>query len=178
MRLHWNRNAVIWTTGIVAASAAGFGLMVRPQMQRLARLSDEVQQEQQAVQGADAIHAEMSRLKAEVEALNGRTSSFDKLVPEGERLGAFLEELARCAQNRQLKAEEIQPGKAVRSARITALPIACTLRGSFQGVFGLIKDLERMERLTLIDRLETKAQPGDSGEVVAQLNLRVYFRAS
>jgi Tfp pilus assembly protein PilO len=164
------------TTGV----ALGL-LLTWPRMQRISNTMGEVRDEHAAHVSSGETRRIVEAVQAEVAQLAERVAGFDQQVPVGERLGLFLEELSRSAQQHGLRAEEIQPGRPVASltassGQVMAMPLSCTLYGPFEGVFGLLKELERMPRLTTVERLEAKMVQGDSRQVTAELTLRLYYR--
>jgi Tfp pilus assembly protein PilO len=138
----------------------------------------QISTEQCDLQAADETSLRINVLEQEVARLQDTTAAFNDQIPVGENLGTFLQDLGRIAEHRQVRLEQIEPGNAVPSDRVFALPVTFKVHGSFKRVFDLIQDIEKMPRLTLIERLETHADRDVSGEVTAQLKLRVYYRAA
>lgn len=175
MRL--DKNMMAWTAGVVVISAVYLGLVTRSQMQRLSVAVAEVREEQAAAAGSGQIHDETRILQAQVDELAARLSRVGAQVPDDEQLGTLLEALSRHAQRLGLRADQVQPGKPIRSKRVVALPLSFTLHGPFQAMFELLKDIERLDRLTLIERFEARMTPESAGDVTAEVNLKVYYKA-
>lgn len=172
-----DKHTLIWTGGIAGATALALLAVTRPQMQRISQtVADVNQQQTEELASAELVHL-IAELEAEVAKLSETSANFDERVPQGEQLGAFLEELARAASSHDLQAGDIQPGKPVRSKDVVALPITFRVQGPFREVFDFVKAIEGMERLTLVERFTTELDK-NSGDVSAELRVKVYYRAT
>jgi len=173
-----DKHVITWMAGIVLATVAFLSLVTGPQMGRVRTVMARIDSEQRDHQVADETSQRIKQLEQEVDRLQELTFAFNDQIPVGENLGAFLQDLGRFAERRRVRLEEIQPGDPLRSDKVIALPITFNVHGPFKQVFDLIQDVERMPRLTLVERLETSSDAESPGTVTAQLRLRVYFRAS
>lgn len=178
MRLGFDKPSVVWV-GVVAAAAAAFVFFVsRPRMQQLHELKKQIEIEHEEWAADSGAVQSVAEAQRRLQTLQQRTAAFDQHVPDQELLGSFLQELARAAESRELRPDAIEPGKPIRSAEVVALPIAFKVKGSFPAVFALVQDIERMSRLVRFDRLTAKAEPTRPGTVVAEMSVRIFFRAS
>jgi len=173
-----DKTTVIWAGAVVVATAGFLLLVTRPQVGRLRGLADQSRSAQAAQAMSRHDLRAIEELQQEVEELTARAANFDAQIPRHKTAAPFLGDLARFAEARKLRLARIEPGEPVRSAEIVALPIALRVRGPFPVVYGLIQDIERMTRLTRIDRFETEADDENSGSVSASVSLRIFFRAS
>lgn len=177
MRIRCDKQALIWT-GAFAAITAGYLLGVaRPQASRLRGLSRQIQSNRTAQQAGQAELDALASLQPELDRLAALAADFSLKVPHDEGLGALLEDLARFSERNHLHTERIEPGQPIRSEQVVALPIALGVRGSFPGIHGLIRDIERMPRLAQIGWLKTQTDEENPGIASAELTLRVYYQA-
>lgn len=168
---------LIWTVGIAAVTVAYLSLVTRPQVWELSDLSRQIAAAR-GEQNQDHLEEQaLDELTREIDRLSARAAQYSVMVPREEMLGTFLEELARITQDNQLRTEHIEPGKPVRSQQVVALPIALGVRGPFPAVFGMIRDIERMDRLTQVEMLQTSTTPESPGTTLAELRLKVFFQA-
>jgi Tfp pilus assembly protein PilO len=173
----WERQRVIWCVAIVLITTCFLALVTRPQMRRIRELHTQLGQDSSGLlTRADTAEA-VSQAQSRLARLSEKTARFDDLLPDAPSIGTFLESLARIAQERRLRADFVEPGQPVREGEVTALPIAFKVRGTFPNVHALLQDIERMPRLTRIERLTTAAAEEHAGQVTAALDLKVFFRA-
>ena len=173
-----DKHVVTWMTGIVLATVAFLSFATVPQMSRIRTVMARINSEEHDHQVADETSRRIEALEHEVARLQERTAAFNDQIPVAENLGLFLQDLGRFAEQRRVQLGEIEPGDPLRSDKVIALPITFNVHGSFKQVFNWIQDVERMPRLTLVERLETRTDDQTPGTVTAQLRLRVYFRTS
>ncbi len=176
MRL--DKITIVWTVVVLAVTAGFLSLVTRPQLKRLSELGDQIQAKrtEQALgrQDVKAIEA----MQQEADELMASATDFDGRIPKQESLGVFLEDLARLTEAHKLRPETIEPGKPVRSSKVVALPITFRIRGPFPAIHGLIQDIERMPRLTQVERFETETDPETPEIASAEVSLRIFFQAS
>ncbi|HQE42215.1 MAG TPA: type 4a pilus biogenesis protein PilO [Phycisphaerae bacterium] len=173
----WEPHSLIWAAAILAGSAAFFLIVARPQTARARELRQTIQNQQ--VELAARFHSlkEIARIEKEVESLTAQTTHFERRIPREPMLGGFLEELARMAQQQALQSEAIQPGEPVRCGEVFALPIALKVRGPFAKVHALLRNIEQIPRLTRIDRFISVADEEHPGNVIVELDLKVFYQA-
>ena len=172
------RHDWIWTAGVTAGTAAFFVLIVRPQFGRARDLRDSLQDERQRMSEGRSDLEELPRLQIEVDELRRHVADFDQQVPLRDGLGEYLEQLAAAAHGHALRADAIEPGVPVRTQDLFTVPIVLKVHGPFKEIYGLLKDIEQMSRLTQVERFDAKVVAGRPGEVQAEMELKVFYRAS
>ncbi len=174
--LSWDTRSLVWSAAILAGSAGFFVLVARPQAARARELRQTVENERASMAARYQSLQAISALEKQVADISARTADFEQRLPDQNRLGNFLEDLARVAQKHNLYSDAIQPGEAVRMADAYALPITVKVRGSFSGVHGLLRDIEQMPRLTRIDQFSSIADEEHPGQVTVEMILKVFYR--
>ena len=174
----FTRHDTFWTFGIAGATAAFLVLVSRPQFRKSHELRDSLRAEHQLVSQGRSDLEELPRLEAEVDGLRQQTSRFDEQVPPRDELGSYLESLAGVAQSHRLRTDTIEPAAPVLSQDLFTVPIVVKVHGPFREVYGMLKDVMAMPRLTQVHRFDAKLVADRPGEVQAELQLRVFYRAS
>jgi len=176
MRL--DKQTVVWTLGISSVTTVFLLAVTRGQFQRLDDMRTLIKSEQtELVVGRSSPQA-IAHLKQEVEQLARHVGDYDATIPPHAELGSFLEELARFAHTRNVVQDMIEPGIPRQTDGIVALPITLRLRGPFASVYGFIQDIERMKRITQVERFASTVNGEALGEVNADLQLQIFYRAS
>ena len=173
-----NRHTIVWT-GAVAVVTAGFlGGVTWPQLRRGKALTDQIAILSGQQPGSSHYMEAIAKAERELERIGKETADFNQRVPQDKSLGAFLEELARCADACRLQPDEIQPGEPVQTAEVFSLPIEFSVRGPFPAVYKLMQSIEQMPRLTCVDRFEVLTDGDDPAHVSAQVSLRIFYLVS
>jgi len=176
--MQFDRQAVLWTTAIIVVTGCFLLLVTRPQFERMGRLTALLASERVCRAGNANVEESLAKLRREVNSLAAETADFDRRIPDQEKLGSFLEDLTRLARGRDLIPETVEPGAPVRWSGLVARPVAFKVRGPLAAVCALVGDLERMPRLTRIERFEARLDRDVPGRVSAALDLRLFSRAS
>lgn len=174
----WNMNSLGWVLGIVAVSGAYILLVEKPQIVRMRRLNEHVAAKRGELASRAQSIETLARTGREVADLSARVADFEARIPDQPALGAFLEELARIAQERKLHSDAIQPGEPAAGSDVTALPIAIRVRGPFSAVHGFAHDIEQMSRLIRFEQFKVATDEANPGQVKADLSLRVFYGSS
>lgn len=172
------RHDLMWTLGIATATSAFLLLISRPQLGKANEVKKSLREEREQFSEGRMDLEELPRLEGEVNKLRQRVGHFELQVPVQDQLGSYLESLAGVAQAHQLRPEAIEPGTPIHSRDLFAVPIVVKVHGPFRDVYGMLKDVVALPRLTQVQRFESKLTPEHPGEVQAELQLRVFYRAS
>jgi Tfp pilus assembly protein PilO len=172
------RHDLLWTAGIAAITALFLIAVTKPQFGRARELKQSLHEEHGMASTGRSDLQELPRMQAEVNALREQVRDFEERVPARDELGAYLEQLARVAQEHQLRPDAIEPSPPVRSRDLLAVPIVLKVHGPFREVYGLLKDILSLPRLTQVRRFDAKVLADRPGEVQAEMQLRVFYCSS
>jgi len=176
--MNLDKQTIAWTTGIIVVTIAFLSLVTWPQFDRICQSRERIQATRDNQQQGQETARAIADLQRELTELASETADFDLRVPDRERLDAFLREMARCAQARDVNPDNIEPGAPERAETVVALPIRFNVQGPFDAIHGLIQDIERMDRLACIDELGIETDRDDPGSVSANVALKIFFKAS
>jgi len=85
-----------------------------------------------------------------IEVLN----ALNKRIPDAPEVGPFLKIIDTYTKERNLGLVSVNPQLPAEEGAYNKIPVQIVLRGGFKKIYGLIHDLENMERLIVIDRLK------------------------
>lgn len=173
-----DKQTIAWTSGIIALTAGFLFLVTGSQLKQTRGLIAQINSERSQLAVTRHNLQSVAALQQEVNQLAAETADFDAQIPVEEMQGAFVTELARLAQRHNLKPSEIKPGEVIRSAEVSALPITFKVRGPFPAVHKLLQDLEAMPRITQIQQFKSEADEENPDQVLTEVSLRIFFRAS
>lgn len=166
--------------GVLATLICGVtAVLYVPQTRKLQRLRGwtaerKVRLAQEAQRGSGV--PEMAR---QIEAMKARYRNFDRRLPKRKELGGFLREISGNLAGEDLSNQLIEPGSPEREQLFHTLPIILRFRGSYLALSSFLKRIDKMERLTRVQKLTIshKGKP-DGGELEIELHMNIYFTES
>ena len=105
-------------------------------------------------------------------------SNFDRRLPRQKELGGFLREISGHLADEKLSNQLFEPGKPSREELYHTLPIIMRFKGSYLSLGALLQRIEKMQRLTCVQKLKIDAPAGGHDEMDIELKLNIYFTES
>jgi len=151
-------------------------LAIRPATSRLETIGAHVARQQNELQSARAQLAALPTVEKETEELRLRVESFDKKLPKHEDLPQLIGDVTQMSRAAELSKLAWRPEATVRrSDQFTELPLDFTFQGDFLHVIGFLSDVQKIQRLTRLRKLDVQAKDGTDGQVDVQLTMNIYF---
>jgi Tfp pilus assembly protein PilO len=151
-------------------------LAIRPATLRLEAIGAHVASQRSQLQAAQARLAALPQDVQETERLRLRVEHFDKRLPRHEDLPQLIGDMTQMSRRASLSKLEWRPEATLRRTdQYTELPIEFTFQGDFLSVFSFLSDVEDMQRLTRLQKLDLQAKDGMDGQVDVQLTMNIYF---
>jgi len=89
-------------------------------------------------------------------ALNMKRERFETLhqqTPESEDIGSFLKQLNYLTEKNKIGLISIRPMPPLQEKTYTRIPVQLACKGSFKGIFELLRDLEGMKGTVLMEKM-------------------------
>ena len=170
--------------GVLLAVIAGASVAVYlPQRKTLNGLRGRIaRQKIHLMENAGKASAVPSLLR-HVQTMKRRYRNFNRRLPEQQELGGFLREIStNLSEEEALANQLIEPGSPTRSPLFHRLPIILRFQGSYLSLASFLRRLERMERLTQVEKLSiTTRSPAPAGVtqgVDIEVLMNIYFTES
>lgn len=162
--------------GVFAAMLTAYGLMFHwPQHRRLAA-ADTAMAETKAQLADDALLHERARALAEqIEEMRGLFRGPERRLATQDELPDVLRELANSCDAAALETQAFEPSVPVRASTYYRLPVTVRASGSFAALSDFIGRMERMERMTSIERLQVRPTTPDGAELSVDLRVNIYY---
>lgn len=173
-----DKQTLLWAAGIATGMGLLLSLVTWPQFEQMHALRRDIEAARSDSRQGQAGAATLRKLDEELQRLSEEASDFSRKLPERDELGPFLEQLAHRAELRRLFSKEVRPGNPETGDKVVSLPIDWNVSGPFDQVFGLLRDIESLPRLTRIERLNVALDREEAAKVTADIRLRVFFQAS
>ena len=132
--------------GGVAWNAGVFVSQERRLQQDKERSSQEIRNLELANRNRKAIQSALSQLQPELADMNKR-------VPQKTDMGDLLKQLNLRMKKRRITMAAIQPQTAVPEGLYTKIPTRLVFQGTFLQIYLFLYDLERMDRLLVMEKL-------------------------
>jgi Tfp pilus assembly protein PilO len=172
----WYRRAQWALAGGAALGLLAFYLAAyRPNSLAQASVRRQIQSRQRELELDRTRANTLPTLFLQVQQLESRVKAYDRQFPREPQLGQLIKDMTQIGQQLSLQEWKYQPGAPRRADGYFELPIQMSFQGDFLNVASFLRQVEDMQRLTWVRRLEIKSKPGKSGAVEAEVALNVYF---
>lgn len=165
--------------GAVLALTAGATAMVYyPQHKKLSQCQVQIEQQHQAMREDVSKASVVPSMVRQVQDMRSRHKNLDRRLPQQKELASFLGEITSQVSQERLANQVIMPGsKPLCEDEYNTLPIEMKFQGTFLSLVSFLKRIDRMERLTRVQRLRISADPKNK-DLGIELQLNIYFTAS
>jgi Tfp pilus assembly protein PilO len=151
-------------------------LAIRPATARLDGISGYVAKQRNELHSAQARLAALPALEKETEQLRRGVEFFDKRLPKHQDLPQLIGDVTQMSRRAALSKMAWRPEATLRRTdQFTELPLEFTFQGDFLRVINFLSDVQDMQRLTRLRRLDVQAKDGMDGQVDVQLTMNIYF---
>jgi hypothetical protein len=161
---------------VLAVTAGGVALGVRPAVERTRELSDMITSVNDRDQRVRAAEANRTSAMGLDKKLSGDLDKAVRLMPHT-RINERLADLTARAEKRNVKVEQITPGNPTMSARATAVPIRLSGSCVYTDITRLLRELHADYRDMVLVNLQVIGQPAAAGEKAACVAEFVWFAA-
>ncbi len=97
--------------------------------------------------------ANLQCLKTALAATQGELRALNEQVPDSANMGAFLKHLDSSMKLRRIELIGFQPLPIAEEKLYTIIPLRLMFKGSFIDIFHLIRDLETMHRVLVMEEI-------------------------
>lgn len=124
----------------------------------------------------------MGNLSEDIKSLKKVADDANKRLPSEPNADAVMGMISRLAKDNDLVIEKIQalksqPSKAGHAVPHMAQRINVELEGDFKGIYSLLIDIERSDRLIAVKQLKLDRMfGGKQGRVSARLDFEIYYK--
>jgi Tfp pilus assembly protein PilO len=117
------------------------------------------------------------QLLQHVNAMKARYNErWEKKLPQRVELGGFLREISENLARGELSGQLIEPGNPEQEELFHTLPITMRFEGSFGALTDFLEQLDEMERLARVRKLDVVADTKQAPATLAvELLLNIYF---
>ncbi len=187
----FNKDSVVALLLLVCGVGIAMAFVYVPQDRELNGLRERRLTENRKLEKKTELAAIVPKLLRETRAMKAHYKNFDRRLPQQKELGGFLLEISGLLDNENFSDQVIEPGRPTREPLFNTLPIIMKFKGSYLSLGVFLDKINKMERLTRVQRLTIntpandggagpggKVAAGESDELNIELQLNIYFSAS
>lgn len=170
-----------WQTTLVLALAASslvVGLWY-PMNRRHQQVQQQLTQAQSELAQQTLKTGSPLQLQQQIRTIKNELGRRGSQVPTQNDVPALLRTLSQLAESQQLGEAQIINRPVLAGDQYQAVPMAIQFKGPFPQAFGMLKDVESMERLLRVTRLDvsrdTSVATGGPANVNVSLELAAFF---
>ena len=104
----------------------------------------------QEIELATKRSAELSIVEENLQLLR---KALHQQTPESEDIGSFLKQLNNLTEKNKIGLISIRPMPPLQEKNYTRIPVQLACKGSFRGIFELLRDLEGMKGTVLMEKM-------------------------
>ncbi len=188
----FTRDSVIALVLLLAGVAAAVLFVYIPQDKELDKLQARIVTRKRDIEEQTSRASVVPKLLRETQAMKAQYKNFDRRLPQQKELGGFLKEISQNLASQNFSNEVIEPGRPQRETLFNTLPIIMKFKGSYLDLGKFLDQINKMERLTRVQRLTINGPQPDAGtadsgaktpradrnELEIELQLNIYFIAN
>jgi Tfp pilus assembly protein PilO len=127
------------------------------------------------LQEINLAQSNLGDLKTILQKTGEELAYLNQRIPESGKIGLLLQQIDALLRKHGVRLISLHPLPVVKEKIYVRNPLRLIFEGAFIDVFRLLTDIERMNRIVIMDRMIiTRNQPGDPCRV--ELNANVYER--
>jgi type IV pilus assembly protein PilO len=165
---------VMFVIAIMALLAGGFVLCNKENQLKM-ELSADTDKKQRVLNDLDRSMAGVSDANRKIAELQQAVNFFESKLPQAKEVDSVLKEVWQRAESNSLQIKTIKTPKAKRGAKYSEQEMNMSLSGNFNGFYTFLLQLEKLPRLTRVQKMGlTKINERD-GDMQAEMTLTIYF---
>jgi len=174
---HMTKNDLIILGILMVIIVGAVAFFFVPQGRKLDQLQCQLARKQQILSSESREASVVPKMLRRVEAMKSRYAGWDRKMPGRKELGQFLGEISGNLASEKLSDQVIEPGNPTRGQLFHTLPIIMRFRGSYPSLANFLERIDKMQRLTRVQKLKIKADTGHK-DLNIELLMNIYFTES
>ncbi len=132
---------------------------------------------QKALDNLAASAATVNELGKQLEELESTLGFFERRIPRQKDVEGVLDQVWNLAGKNQLLTRSVRPQRLETNGTCLEQPMEVVFAGDYRGLFGFLKDLEQLPRITRVSTLELKTTKDADAQrpMQAKLVVSIYY---
>jgi Tfp pilus assembly protein PilO len=167
------RSRVITLLAGAGAIAYAFFVFV-PGQKSLTRLNQQVLQKQQNVAQTNLLVQPITQTQQELNTTDAFIAQWRERSPRGSQLSQTVGRILQAAERNEVEIVQLQPQEETALQTITTTPVNLRVAGSYQHVYGMLRDLDKMGGVLWVEQLDLQAEPANNDELECTIKLVIF----
>lgn len=143
----------------------------RPTNQAVKDVSREIKVRTKQLSNISEVNSQYRKIKNAIEVINKSSDVAFAKIPKQHQAEQWLGEASSAAERSGLIVRSVTITGTRSNGEVGVLPVNMEVSGTFSGVYGLVQQFERMDRLIPIHRLEIRRNNDTSVDATIVLHL-------
>jgi Tfp pilus assembly protein PilO len=117
----------------------------------------------------------IERMRVSIRSTADEVTNLNRQIPDDADIGTFLKQLSGLMNKRGIALISVQPQPIIKEKLCLKIPVRVSCRGSFVNLYNLLRDLDTMSRLVVVERMAL-GKPEESGNCQLDLTALVFAR--
>ncbi len=162
--------------GLLAAMPIGsYFWIFKPANENWKLHREQYQQQTEKLQELTKALQKIDDLNTEVEKLAEAVSFFESKLPGRHEIHKVLEDVTRIADKQKLETRLFKTEKTKPFSLYNEQPIEMELYGSFESFYQFLLDLEQMQRITKVSKMEISKDENVPGAMTVKFVLSIFY---
>lgn len=140
-------------TLVVLVTIAGGYWLTSYRIKDQRRLAQEIELAAKRSTELNIVEENLQLLRKALDMKRERFKALHQQTPETADIGSFLKQLNNLTEKNKIGLISIRPMPPFKEEHYTRIPVQLVCKGSFRGIFELLRDLEGMKRNVLMEKM-------------------------
>jgi len=169
---------IIFFVLIIAMVYVSYAYMIKPANELLTKQRVQMESSRTKLDDLKRATAASEDLNLQLEQMEKAIQEFESKLPPSSEIHTVLENVTLIAQRHSLTPKTIRTLKTTSNQGYIEQPLEMELDGNFNSYYAFLLELERMDRITKIRKLDLKKQSKYEGNTEAKFVMSIFFQSS
>lgn len=166
---------LIFFVVLLAMPMSAYWFVFRPQNVEIIEAKQEIEHKELMLEKLNAATAQTDDLQRANSEIAQSIELVESRLPSNKEVEVILQQVADLARANRLDLSKVKTDKPVESARYMEQPLEMTIAGNFDQFYTFLLDLEQLDRITRMPKLEIDKEEKIDGTMQASFTLSIYF---
>ncbi len=138
-------------------------------------LSEDTDKKQRVLNDLDRSMVGISDANRKIAELQQAVNFFESKLPQAKEVDSVLKEVWQRAESNSLQIKTIKTPKAKHGAKYSEQAMEMSISGNFTGFYTFLLQLEKLPRLTRVQKMALTKISDHDGDMEAAMTLTIYF---
>ena len=169
---------IIFFALIAGMIYVSYTYMIKPANENLTQQRVQMETKRAKLQELAQETKASENLNQRLEEMEKAIQEFENKLPPSSEIHTVLENVTLIAQRHGLTPKTIRAMPSKNNRGYIEQPLEMEVHGNFSSYYSFLLELERLDRITKIRKLELKKKPDEEGQTEAKFVMSIFFQNS